>query len=209
MLAAMLLPLSSVAAAPDRASCSKTAALIGRLTQPPPTHTPFAEAKFSPLLSRPLVTSGELVWSGGLHLERRVKVPYAESTVIAGGEVAVTRKGHGTKHFSLDRAPPLKALLHGLVSVLSGNVKQLQQTFKVRLDGQPDASWTITLQPRAPQLARQLAGIRLDGSGNTLACMEITQKRGDVSMDLLGDLAKAMPAHPTRANLTALCRTSQ
>ena len=158
------------------------------------------------MLDRALVVSGTLSWQGGDHLSRDVSAPYKEHTVIADGKVAMTRQGHGTRHFSLDRAPPLKALLDSLVAVLSGNPQRLQKGFSARLDGDATHSWTLTLRPDSARLAKGLSHIRLDGHGDTLDCMEIAQSGGTVTIDLLGPLAARMPKQPNRAQLTGLCR---
>lgn len=201
-----MLSLALTPAPPSTATpVPEPAALIRSLAQPPPTRTAFAEARFSPLLDRPLVVSGELVWNGGAHLERNVARPYAETTVIADGEVAMTRAGHGTQHFSLDRAPPLKALLQSLVAVLSGDPQRLDGVFDARVDGDA-ATWILTLTPQAAALKHKLAHIRLDGGGQALRCIEIGETGGGTTIDLLGPLAARMPAAPTRETLTALCR---
>ena len=167
----------------------------------------FAEARFSPLLSRPLVVSGELSWEGGERLRRHVDMPYVETTLIDGDQVHMHRAGHGVRAFSLDRAPPLKALLDSLVAVLSGDRARLRQAFHVqRVDDGTGPVWTLALTPTSPRLARRLTRITLDGDPHGLRCMAIVESNGTASIDLLGPLAARMPAQPTRDALTALCR---
>ena len=182
--------------------------LVRSLAQKPPTRTPFAEARFSPLLDQPLLLSGTLGWEGGQRLRRDVAEPYVESTVIADGEVALTRAGHGTRHFSLDRAPPLKALLQSMVAVLSGDPAQLEGVFNARVEGSAQA-WTLTLTPVQPALKLSLSHLRLEGGPHTLYCLETAEAKGTVSIDLLGPLATQMPKAPTREALTTLCRHAQ
>ncbi|HET6631826.1 MAG TPA: LolA-related protein [Rhodanobacteraceae bacterium] len=201
-------PAAAASAGPGPAHAAADAATVMRaLAQPPPTTTAFAEARFSPLLDRPLVISGTLAWLGGDHLQRMVSAPYVETTNISGGDVSVTRAGRGTRHFALTRAPALQALLKSMAAVLSGDPRQLEGLFDLRLDGNR-ASWTLTLTPATPELREKLAHIRLDGAGTTLACIDIIETDGNASVDLLGPLAARMPASPTRAELTTLCRGS-
>lgn len=215
-LALMLIPASMPAWASEAAPATSTASthavlppdplqLVRSLAQQPPTRTPFAEARFSPLLDRPLLLSGTLGWDGGQHLRRDVSQPYVESTQIADGEVALTRAGHGTRHFSLERAPQLKALLQSMVAVLSGNPKNLVGVFNAHVTG-TDAAWTLTLTPVQPALQRSLTYLRLYGGTQTLHCLETAEAKGTVSIDLLGPLAAQMPKTPTRETLTTLCR---
>lgn len=198
--------------APDAQATSTSAsaaALIAGLGRTPPIQTRFAEARFSPVLDRALVVSGTLSWQGGERLRRDVDTPYAEQTVIHGQRVSVTRPGHGERHFSLDRAPALGAMLQGLVAVLAGDPARLNGHFGVRLDGDVGHGWTLTLRPQSARLAQALAHIRMDGHAHQLDCLEIVQAGGSVSIDLLGALAAAMPAQPSRAQLTALCRRAR
>jgi len=179
---------------------------VHRLAQQPPTQTAFAEARFSSLLDRALVLKGKLAWQGGDRLERNVTQPYAEHTRIDGNRVSVTRKGHGTRHFSLDRAPAMKALLVGLLAVLEGNPRRLRGVFDATLQGRSGAYWTLVLVPHSRKLAHQLEGLALDGYAGTLRCIEINQSGGDESIYVLGHLSARVSASPTQSALKTLCR---
>ena len=90
-----------VLAAPD-AAAPDLDALLQHLARPAPATTPFVEVHFSPLLSRPLVVSGELQYSGPDSLARNVEKPYSEHTVIQGDRVLhlryrVRRKRRGLR----------------------------------------------------------------------------------------------------------------
>ena len=193
-------------AAPPAFSASHPLGIVHRLAQRPPTQTAFVEAQFSSLLDRALVLKGELAWQGGNRLERKVTRPYSEQTRIDGNQVSVTRKGHGTRHFSLDRAPAMKALLEGLLAVLAGNPRRLRGVFDATLQGRPDAYWTLVLVPHSPKLAHQLKGLALDGHAGTLRCIEIDQAGGDTSIYVLGDLTSRVSVRPTQSALKTLCR---
>lgn len=209
--AAALLALSVPAwaagvSAPAAFSAARPLSIVRRLAKQPPTRTPFAQAQFSPLLDRALVLKGRLVWDGGHKLERMVEQPYSGHTVIAGTEVSVTRAGHGTKKYSLNRAPAMKALLDGLIAVLSGDPAQLRGVFNATLQGRANAYWTLLLVPRDPKLARDLKQLTLDGYAGTLRCIEIHQAKGAASIYVLGKLASQVSGRPTQPALEKLCR---
>lgn len=191
---------------PPAVSASHPLSIVHRLAQQPPTHTAFAEARFSSLLDRALVLKGELAWQGGNRLERKVTRPYSERTQIDGNQVSVTRKGHGTRHFSLNRAPAMKALLEGLLAVLAGNPRHLRGVFNATLQGRSSAYWTLLLVPHSPKLAHQLKGLALDGHAGTLRCIEINQAGGDTSIYVLGELTSRVSKRPTQSALKTLCR---
>ncbi|HYW77096.1 MAG TPA: LolA-related protein [Gammaproteobacteria bacterium] len=197
---------SATTGAPSVASSSHPLSIVHRLAQQPPTQTVFAEARFSSLLDRALVLKGKLAWQGGDRLERKVTQPYSEHTRIDGNQVSVTRKGHGTRHFSLGRAPAMKALLDGLLAVLAGNPRRLRGVFDASLQGRSDAYWTLVLVPHSPKLAHQLKGLALDGYADTLRCIEINQSGGDESIYVLGKLSSRVSARPTQSSLKTLCR---
>lgn len=209
--AVMLMALSiSVWAAetvtPAAFSAAQPLSIVRRLAKQPPTKTPFAQVQFSPLLDRALVLKGDLAWDGGQKLERIVEQPYSGHTVIAGTEVSVTRAGRGTKKYSLNRAPAMKALLDGVIAVLSGDPAQLRSVFNATLQGRANAYWTLLLVPRDPKLAHDLKQLTLDGYAGTLRCIEIDQSGGAASIYVLGKLAVHVTRRPTRAALKTLCR---
>ena len=159
------------------------------------------------MLQQPLVVSGELSWLGGDQLQRRVDRPHPETATIADGEVTQQREGKSPRHFSLKRAPQLQVLLDSFVALLSGNPARLQQAFEIRHEGDAAGAWTLTLIPRDAKVAKTVASIRIDGYANESRCMHMQEADGDLAIDLLGPLAKKMPAQPTREALQALCQS--
>lgn len=181
-------------------------ALIKAMGQPAPARTAFAEARFMRVLDQPLVVSGELAWLGGDRLERRVDKPRKESFSIADGEVTQEREGRSSRHFSLKRAPQLQGLLDSFTALLSGDTSRLGNAFAIAHAGNPGGHWSLTLTPRDPQVAKTVARIRVDGERHEARCLIMQEADGDVSFDLLGKLAKKMPAAPTRQGLDNLCK---
>ena len=98
--------------------------LLQRLARPAPATTPFVEVHFSPLLSRPLIVSGQLQYGGPDSLARNVDKPYSEHTEIHGDEVSVVRGNGKPRTFSLQRSPELKTLLSSVSALLGGNRQQ-------------------------------------------------------------------------------------
>jgi hypothetical protein len=180
-------------------------ALIASLGRPAPAHTAFAEARFMKVLDQPLVVSGELSWLGGDRLERRVERPNQEVSTIADGEVTQQREGRKPRSFSLKRAPQLQVLLDSFVALLGGDASRLNQAFDVGVEHRADR-WTLTLTPRDARVAKAIARIQIDGEGKEPRCMRMEEADGDLSVDLLGELAGRMPAAPTRDALSALCK---
>ncbi len=157
------------------------------------------------MLDQPLVVSGQLAWLGGDRLERRVEHPGNEVSTIADGEVTQQRDGHEVRRFSLKRAPQLQLLLDSFVALLGGDPTRLEQAFTIRRDAVDATRWSLILTPRDPRLAQAVSQVQIDGRGNEPRCMRMQEADGDLTIDLLGELAARMPPAPTREALATLC----
>lgn len=190
------------------AGSSELDAILKSLARPAPSSTPFVEAHFSPLLTRPLVVSGELEYLGPDALARTVEKPYHERSEIRGDTVTVERQGEPAQTFSLQRVPEMRSLLASFAALLSGNVAALEQQFQLDLHG--DARlWTIGLTPRDPEVHQRIRSITVSGSGSEPRCLTTFEANDDTTLMLLAGAAKApLPAAPDRAWLDAQCRGS-
>lgn len=194
------------ASPPPAAADDAVAQLIARLARPAPARTPYVEVRFAHLLRRPLLLHGELEYGGADTLGKIVSAPYRETTTIAAGDVTVHRDGHPDRHFALQRAPELGALLSGFSALLGGDAAGLRQNFNVELSGDA-ATWTLTLTPREADLSKRLRTIVVDGADTQSRCFTLTEAGGDSSVMLIGTLAAAqLPDPPTSSALSALCR---
>jgi hypothetical protein len=205
LLCGLTLSLCANASAPEDAATAR--ALVTSLGRPAPARTPFAEARFLKMLDQPLIVSGELAWLGGDRLERKVEHPTHEVSTIADGQVTQQREGRESRHFSLARAPQLQMLLDSFVALLGGDSTRLEQSFNIDHSGGDTKHWMLTLTPRDAKLARTVSRIEIDGRGNEPRCMRMLEADGDLSIDLLGELAAKMPLAPTRDGLAALCKS--
>ena len=196
--------LSLLCATPSPATPSEAAALIARLARPAPASTPYTEVRFVRLLRKPLVLHGQLDYNGPGQLGKRVDAPYRETTKIAAGAVEVTREGRAARHFDLQRAPELQALLAGFSALLGGDASSLEQVYTISVvENAPN--WTLTLAPRAP--TQHLRALVVDAAAAEPHCFTVQQADGDSSTLLLGPLAaKPLPPAPTPAAIAAMCQ---
>lgn len=181
-------------------------ALLQHLARPAPATTPFVEVHFSPLLSRPLIVSGELEYSGPDSLARTVDKPYSEHTDIHGDEVSVVRGNGKPRTFSLQRAPELKTLLSSFSALLGGNRQQLEQSFTLTVSGD-DAHWTLGLTPRDGRVSQRVSKITVNGAAHSPRCMTTAAPDGSVTVMLMEEAAKTpVPIDIDRAGLDKVCR---
>jgi hypothetical protein len=184
-------------------------AILHDLARPAPSSTPFMEARFSALLSRPLVVSGELQYLGPGSLVRIVEKPYRERAEIRGEAVTVRRGDQPPQHFSLDQAPEMRSLVASFSALLSGDVAALRRAFALDLHGAPSA-WTIGLTPLDPGVHARIRSVLVSGAGGEPRCLTTYQANDDVDLMLLSGAARgSVPAQPGRAWFEARCRGAQ
>ncbi|HEY1899055.1 MAG TPA: LolA-related protein [Steroidobacteraceae bacterium] len=190
-------------AAPDLDS------LLQHLARPAPATTPFVEVHFSPLLSRPLIVSGELLYSGPDSLARTVDKPYSEHTEIKGDAVSVVRGNGKPRTYSLQGAPELKTLLSSFSALLGGNRQQLESSFTLAVSGD-EAHWTLGLTPRDSRVRQRVSQITVNGAAGSPRCMITAAPDGSVTVMLMDEaartaLATPLPATIDRAELEKVC----
>lgn len=171
-----------------------------------PARTPFVEVRFSGLLDRPLISRGELEYRGPGELTRQVTAPQQELTTIEGSRVTIERIGREPRHFDLQRAPEMEGFLRGFGALLGGDADALATDFRLSSTGN-ESWWRLQLKPRDIRLARRIASIEVDGSGNEPRCFRTNDADGDVSVMLVGELAEIpLPTRPSAVRVDGFCR---
>ena len=182
----------------------EAASLLAALAHPVPTQTVFFERRQSPLLAQPLLFSGELQRPAVGTLVKRIRVPYVETTQIAGEKVIVEREGERARRFSLRRAPELRALMASIEAVLGGDLALLEKHYTLRMDGS-DAAWTLHLAPRDKRLAKRVTSMRFLGGGTQLRCMDLVLAGDETSRTWLADTATPAANAANETARDALC----
>jgi Outer membrane lipoprotein carrier protein LolA-like len=204
LVVALLLRTASALGEPA-ASAPTVDALLQHLARPAPATTPFVEVHFSPLLSRPIVVSGELEYDGPEALARTVDKPYSERTQIQGDTVTLTRGNDKPRIFSLQRAPELKTLLSSFSALLGGNRTQLEQAFTLNLGGDA-AHWSLALTPRDSRVSQRVSRILVNGAAAQARCMTTTAPDGSVTVMLMDEAARtALPADLNATGINKVC----
>jgi hypothetical protein len=212
LLALVLSPQATWPATPEaggqnNVSGDQTDQLIRRLARPPPATIAFTEVRFSPLLRRPLIVSGELGYAGPVDLDRRVTQPYREYTAIRGESVRVEREGEPVRTFALKRAPELRGLLSGFSALLTGDATSLRRSFNIDSQIAADDAWAITMTPVDAKARRRVTQLSAVGSDNEPRCFTLSTADGGTSVMLLGDAAsQSIPDQATAEQLDALCK---
>jgi hypothetical protein len=143
-------------------------------------HSDYVEQQFLNVLSRPIESRGELRYDAPDRLEKRTIEPRAE-TLIAAGPVLTLQRGSRRHVLQLADYPQIAPLIEGMRATLAGDRATLERLFHVDFEGDVK-HWTLELVPRDPATLRSVARIRIEGSGEDLARVEIGQPNGDRSL---------------------------
>jgi hypothetical protein len=155
-------------------------ALLRSLAREPPQTIDFVETHTSPLLEHELVVSGVLEYRGKERLSRIVTDPYKERIDIEGTDVRIQREGRPERRFSLRRSRELGGMLSAFSALLSGDRAALTAEFEVAVATSPDG-WELNLVPRHRGAQDHVAGILVQGEGDTPACIAVLGTDGNVA----------------------------
>ncbi|WP_296652630.1 outer membrane lipoprotein carrier protein LolA [Paraburkholderia sp.] len=173
---------AATTAAPDAWTLDR---LMATLAQNRSGHATFTETKYLSIASRPVESSGELMFAAPDHLEKRTVSPTPEDLVVEGDRVTVARGGHRYT-LALDQYPEVAAFIESIRATLDGNRYTLEQLYKVAIAGQGDG-WTLTLTPLDARMLKVVSTITLDGTRDQLQTVTIRQADGDHSVMRLRD----------------------
>lgn len=140
----------------------------------------FTEERFVSGFDAPLRASGTLSFSPPDRFTRMTLTPRAESMVVEGNRLTLTRGGR-TRLIMLDTVPEVTALIEAVRGTMTGNAATLEQHFHVRLEGNV-ARWTMLLEPRDSRLASQVREIKITGVRSEMRVVELWLAGGDRSV---------------------------
>lgn len=181
LLCALTLWRAAAAAAPPTGNTlERLMALLARRKHGEVT---FVEHDYLSVLTRPLSSSGVLIYDGPDHLEKRTLAPHRSILVIDHGVLTASR-GRRTYHIDLSAYPPIASYVNAVSYTLAGNRAALDRLFKVRLQGSLER-WRLTLRPRHGQRSH-IRRIRIEGARADIRSVSILKTNGDHSIMTLG-----------------------
>ena len=141
----------------------------------------FSEQKFLAVLDAPINQSGTLAFAPG-HLEKITQRPYRERMTVAGNTLVIeSGPDNNRRQLQLDRYPALQGFIEGVRATLTGDLKTLQQFYRVALHGSPE-DWELVMIPSRPEMAEVVRLVSIMGAHNRIATIEVVQKNGDRSV---------------------------
>ena len=154
--------------------------LMDALAQNKSGRATFVETKHIAMLDRPVVSSGELLYTAPDRLEKRTLKPKPESMIVQGNELTIER-GVRTYRVQLAAQPQLAAFIDSIRGTLAGDRKALERNYRLGLEGTPQ-DWVLQLVPLDEKMQAVIKQIRISGVQDQVKSVEITQADGDSSV---------------------------
>jgi outer membrane lipoprotein-sorting protein len=148
------------------------------------TKAEFIERKYVRILESPVESSGVLTFQAPDRLEKRTKLPRAESMLIEGNKVSIER-GSFKRSMMLDEFVDMASLVKSLTATFRGDQEGIEKYFAWTLSG-PVNKWQLVLKPKSGKMFITLREIRFAGEGSYVHTVETTLTDGDWSLMTLG-----------------------
>lgn len=153
--------------------------LMAELAQHPGGRARFVEKRYMALLDKPVLASGDMIYSPPDRLEKRTLLPKPEILILDKDTLSMERDKRRLS-INLGSRPEAQAFVESIRSTLSGNRAALERHYSLQLQGS-SAQWTLVLVPTEPGIAALLRRITITGSKNQVRLIEYLQIDGDRS----------------------------
>jgi len=152
--------------------------LMHGLAQIKSGHVSFVETKTMAILDRPLVASGDMIYTAPDKLEKRTLKPKPETMQINGNQLLV-EKGKQKHQVQLQDFPELAAFIDSIRGTLAGDRKALERNYLLSLEGS-EAAWTLQLIPTNSKMKQVVAQIRISGVRDEVRSISIKNRTAQI-----------------------------
>lgn len=139
----------------------------------------FIETKNIAILDKPVISSGEMLYTPPARLEKRTLQPKPELLVLDADLVTIER-GKQKMTLRLSEQPVAQAFVDSLRGTLAGDKAALEKNYKLTLSGRKER-WTLDLLPNDQRIAAFVLRITFGGTGNRVDWIRYLQADGDRS----------------------------
>ena len=147
----------------------------------------FVEEKHIALLKIPLKNEGYLAYLRPDHFARVVETP-SKSKIVAQGKTLAFREGTGPKvELSLENSPELRAIVDGIIFLLSGEVEKIEQYYDVRVTECAERC-RVELIAKDEKMRALVRKFVVTLSSSRLESFEVHERSGDYSVTKLVSL---------------------
>lgn len=154
--------------------------LGAHLEQAPVIRAEFEQKKDMAAFKKPLVTRGRLVFARQHGVLWQIEQPLKLTYVLQEGRMVEIGEDGTTQSRTTQDAPAVAQVGRIFRALLGGQTKTLAEFFDSSGNGDPDKAWTITLNPRNPQVSQFIKRITLAG-GKHVDSIRIEEANGDTA----------------------------
>lgn len=151
------------------------------------TRATFVETKYIAMLTGPVSSSGELLFVAPDRLERRTLQPRAETMVLQGDTMTLSR-GQRQTVLKLQDYPAVGVLTESIRATLAGDRAALERHYTAKLGGS-EANWSLVLVPKEGRVRGIVTEIRIGGERGEVRTVQVEQSDKDYSIMTIQKLA--------------------
>jgi outer membrane lipoprotein-sorting protein len=162
------------------ASAAAVSLIASRLGLANDVRAEFTQTQTLSAMSRPLVSTGTLVFDRRRGMIWRVETPFKATYVI--GDAIVSEVDTNGNRVSVRRAQGGRGVAQVsrmMRAMLSGDLSALYSQFDVDARG-TTSHWRLDLKPNQPQLAQSIQALQISG-GDFMKTVRIVRANGDVT----------------------------
>ena len=137
----------------------------------------FTQKKLLRALTRPLVSTGRLLFVAGKGVLWEVVEPFPARVLVKKDALVKWNDDGSVQQLSLGQAPIFRALSQVFLAMFTGDLKGLQGTFKIDTNVL-GSRWQLVLVPRDTAIAAIIASVTVKG-GRFVDELDIEEGRGD------------------------------
>jgi hypothetical protein len=162
----------------------------------------FEQEKRIARINRPLKSRGRFALRRGQGVLWRTEAPIESLLTLTADALSVVQNNQTIVSTSLTGQPALRFLGQSVFAVFMTDVQQLRKSFTLLGGSVPERplSWSLSLRPEDPAVARLMQEIQLTG-GDQIQSIEISERGGDSTRIVLLDVDSRSPLSPGDARL--------
>ncbi len=179
MLRIILIILMCMPALSRAESAWNVRQLMREMSQVSESKGKFVERKYMAVLSRPLESSGTLLFRSPDYVEKHTLKPKIESVVLDHGVLTVESPARNFKRtVVVQEYPAVWALVESIRATLAGDLPSLTRFYKIELEGE-SAHWKMRLLPLDAKTSAAVREILISGRGHRVDSFETVEPNGD------------------------------
>lgn len=157
-------------------------ALLGGVAQTERRAVAFEETRSIAGVTKPLMSSGQLIYEPGGRLIKRFETPRRETAILDEDRLTIL-DADDTEVATIDlwMQRDLQLVFTGLQAVFSGDAAALRSAFDIEISGDA-GQWRMQLTPKSGDDELRLDQVIVSGKARQIARFEVRERSGDTAV---------------------------